>query len=490
MTDEPTVSMSALRRLYEISARISGGRSVRETMQAVVDGVVAGLGFGVAVVNLRHPDGTFEVIAVAGPPEVRAALTGRRSPGDAFDREFDLADAWGRLRFVPHDRLPEDEVEGWVPDVPVSDSPDAWHPLDALFAPLHSLDGEFVGVLSVDLPDHGMRPEREQREMLEMFAMQAGIAIDTARLTEQLRREEARLREEQARLAASEEALRLAFEGSATGMAMIGLSPPDTGRYLRVNDAYCRITGYPREHLLAGSAGDLVDPDEREQVREMLGRAAAGERTSAYRAERRMRRGDGTTMWVRVVGTIIDPADTTMRSIMVHLEDITERKEAEQALERHALHDPLTGLPNRRQLDARLEMAIERARRTGSPGALLFCDLDRFKPVNDAFGHDAGDEALRTVAARLLGEVRSRDMVARLGGDEFVVVAEDIGADDVAALTRRLGDAMAQPLPGTGAVLGVSIGVAVLDGDSGDAESVLQLADRQMYAAKERARAR
>ena len=137
---------------------MGAGRSLAETLQAVVDGVVDGLGFGIAVLNLRQPDGKFEVIAVAGSPEAREALLGTVSSADIFDAEFAIADHWGRLRFVPHERLPEGEVVGWVPDLPVSVDPAAWHPLDALFAPLYSPDGELVGMLAVDLPEDQRRP--------------------------------------------------------------------------------------------------------------------------------------------------------------------------------------------------------------------------------------------------------------------------------------------------------------------------------------------
>ncbi len=121
MHNEPTVRLTAVRRLYEVSARMGAGRSLAETLQAVIDGVVDGLGFGIAVLNLRQPDGKFEVIAVSGSPEAREALLGTISAADIFDGEFAIADEWGGLRFVPHERLPEGDVVGWVPDVPVSD---------------------------------------------------------------------------------------------------------------------------------------------------------------------------------------------------------------------------------------------------------------------------------------------------------------------------------------------------------------------------------
>ncbi len=222
MQNEPTVRMTAVRRLYEVSARMGAGRSLAETLQAVVDGVVDGLGFGIAVLNLRLPDGKFEVISVAGSHEAKEALLGTVSAADIFDAEFDIADKWGALRFVPHERLPEGDVVGWVPEIPVSTEPDAWHPLDALFAPLHSSDGELVGMLSVDLPEDQRRPGQIHRELLEIFATQAGLAIDKARLTDQLLAEKARLE-------ASETTFRLVFEGAGNGMATVAFDGPDRG---------------------------------------------------------------------------------------------------------------------------------------------------------------------------------------------------------------------------------------------------------------------
>ena len=236
---ELAVRMSGLRRLYELIGRINGGRSVSAVLQSVVDGVVEGLGFGVAVVNLVHADGSFEVVAVAGSDDARAVLLGSCSPRGAFDAEFAVAEHWGGLRFVPHDRIPEEAITGWIPPADADlavDDPDAWHPWDALFAPLTAPSGELVGMLSVDLPHDGRRPGLLQRELLEMFATQAGIAVDNARLSERLR--------------ASEASFRLAFDGAATAMTMTSLDPRDAGRFLRVNDAMCALTGYTASELI------------------------------------------------------------------------------------------------------------------------------------------------------------------------------------------------------------------------------------------------
>jgi diguanylate cyclase (GGDEF)-like protein/PAS domain S-box-containing protein len=473
--NEPTVTVAALRRLYEVSARMAAGRSLSETLQAVVDGVVNGLGFGIAVLNLRHPDGKFEVIAVAGSPDARAALLGTVSAADIFDAEFVLADSWGRLRFVPHERLPEGDPVGWVPDLPVSDDPDAWHPLDALFAPLYASEGELVGMLSVDLPEDNRRPGPVHRELLEIFATQAGLAIDKARLTDQLMAEKARLE-------ASEATFRLAFEGSGNGMATISFDPPDTGRLLRVNAALTRITGLDGDELVGTNVAGFLDEPDFTAIREGLG-SAGGE---PYRFELPYHRADGTDVWLAGTATVVDPGATGRRFVLAQIDDVTARKDAERTLQHHASHDPLTGLPNRRLLAQRFRAASQRCLETGLDGALLFCDLDHFKTINDKYGHDAGDRALRQIAQRMLDQVRHGDTVARLGGDEFAILAEDISADDLTALTNRLVDAIGEPLPGVDVQISASIGAAVLDAGSVSLDALLRAADHEMYDVKRR----
>ncbi|GAA2839230.1 diguanylate cyclase CdgB [Kribbella solani] len=473
--NEQTVRLTAVRRLYEVSARMGAGRSLAETLQAVVEGVVDGLGFGIAVLNLRHPDGKFEVIAVSGSPEAREALLGTVSAADIFDAEFAIADAWGKLRFVPHERLPEGEVIGWVPDLPVSDDPEAWHPLDALFAPLYSSDGELVGMLSVDLPEDQRRPGPVHRELLEIFATQAGLAIDKARLTD-------RLLAEKTRLEASEATFRLVFEGAGNGMATIGFDGAERGLMLRVNDAFCRITGYPADQLLGARLATFLRDVEPEQTRTELEQLAGG----TLRFERVFRQPGGNDIWLGGTAALVAQGAGQPRILLIQIDDVTARKDAERELRHHAAHDPLTGLPNRRLLQHRFTKVLARTRTTGRPGALLFCDLNHFKLVNDSYGHEAGDRALRDIATRLTNAVRHGDTVARLGGDEFAVLAEDIAGDDLATLITRLESAVSLPLDNITIQVTTSVGSVPITPTTTDLTALLHQADQAMYTAKNR----
>ena len=160
---------------------------------------------------------------------------------------------------------------------------------------------------------------------------------------------------------------------------------------------------------------------------------------------------------------------------------------AAEAMRAEALHDPLTGLPNRALLLDRLAQATARARRAGTLAAVLFIDLDRFKLVNDSFGHATGDELLVAVGRRLRTELRASDTVARLGGDEFALVAEDVGAPvDALEIAERLIGALDEPFTVAGRELyvGASIGIAMSEGED-DPEELLRCADTAMYRAKQ-----
>ncbi len=171
--------------------------------------------------------------------------------------------------------------------------------------------------------------------------------------------------------------------------------------------------------------------------------------------------------------------------LTVYFRDVTERRRAEDELRHQALHDSLTGLPNRSLLADRVEQGILQAQRAKTGLALLLLDLDRFKEINDTFGHQHGDEVLRQVAERLRQVLRTTDTVARLGGDEFAIVLPG-GGDDALVVAHKIAQEMQRPVAveGQSVHLGASIGVALYSAHGRDLATLLRQADVAMYVAK------
>ena len=229
-----------------------------------------------------------------------------------------------------------------------------------------------------------------------------------------------------------------------------------------------------------------VRPDEARVVFERA-LAAGGSVVSAELP----RQVDGQELWlgVRLVDLTDDP---DVRGVVVHATDITERKRAEQTLAHQAFHDGLTGLANRALFADRVEQALRHNARRGDTAAVVFIDLDGFKEVNDALGHQAGDVLLQQVAGRLQATVRTGDTLARLGGDEFAILVEQItGADEARAAGDRVLAALGGPVRIGNQVVSVSgsVGVSISDGEA-TRDSLVRDADIAMYAAKSAGRGR
>lgn len=189
-----STGVQALRRLSELMNRASGQESLQDVLDLIVEGAADVVGFRVAAISLVQPDGDLEVVAVAGDAGARRELMGRRTPRGLVEAEFEIAEQWGTLRFVPADRLPPTSQPGWVAEgweVSAIGEPDSWDPLDTLLAPFYDVAGTWLGMITVDLPLSGRRPDEVQQGLLEVFANQAGIAINGARqrlaLAEQVR---------------------------------------------------------------------------------------------------------------------------------------------------------------------------------------------------------------------------------------------------------------------------------------------------------------
>jgi len=273
----------------------------------------------------------------------------------------------------------------------------------------------------------------------------------------------------------------LTMEHAPIGIALVSLD----GRFLRVNRALSDFLGRTPAELDRRSVHEVSDPDDALHHADLLSRTI-DRQLSGYRLEMRFRRGDGCAVWGDVaVALIPDDAGGPLHCI-VEIVDVTQRKVDEEGLRRQALLDPLTGVANRAGLERTIEHAQQVAAVTGTGVGLIFVDLDRFKPVNDRFGHAVGDEVLRTVACRLQAALRPGDAVARVGGDEFVIVCGRIsGAATTTAVLCRLRDALRRPMICGGHCIEIdaSFGIHVMDWEEAASAGITR-ADEAMYAAK------
>jgi diguanylate cyclase (GGDEF)-like protein/PAS domain S-box-containing protein len=285
------------------------------------------------------------------------------------------------------------------------------------------------------------------------------------------------------------EARSRAESAESTLRAIIRSSPVPIIR----TDTHGRVTSWnPAAHLTLGWAenevlGQLppfVGPDDRHQFDEIIRRVMRWE--SPTGVEMRRQRKDGSWIDLSLSAAPLFDSQGHITAVMAVLVDITERKQAEAALEHRALHDPLTDLPNRALLFDRLQIAIASAARENSCFALCVMDLDRFKEVNDTCGHEVGDQLLQEVARRLRSLLRESDTVARLGGDEFAILlpgADEEGAALTATKVRQAlvfgeGDCLQVP------TVSSSIGCSCFPRDGTDTGELLRKADKAMYVAK------
>lgn len=334
----------------------------------------------------------------------------------------------------------------------------------AVLVPLQLADGTLLGLLAGNHPDP-YRFGPEHLILLERLAVPAAAAIDRARMADRERVETDRLRQ-----------LLRAVEQVGDGVAM---TAQDRRTYTYVNAAFARMHGYQPAEMVGRMMDDLQPaPTDGLECLRLVDRA--GMEGSARGPLVRYRR-DGTAFCVDMTATRVADADERA-GIVISLHDMTERRQLEDQLRHQAFHDPLTGLANRAELTSALQAQLS----TGAGSfALLFCDLDRFKAVNDGLGHAVGDTVLVQVARRLHGVVRDGDLIARLGGDEFAALVPAVNPEQAVAYAQRLIGCLAEPISvgGRNVHLGMSIGVALGTGAE-DADALLAAADAAMYRAK------
>jgi diguanylate cyclase (GGDEF)-like protein/PAS domain S-box-containing protein len=279
----------------------------------------------------------------------------------------------------------------------------------------------------------------------------------------------------------AEERFRKAFDDSRVGMALVDLD----GTFQRVNRALAEICGQSESSLLGKRFGEIIYSDDRERDVEALAQVAAGE-SYGYRGETRAQHTRGHAVWISLTVSPVYDSHGVLGYLIAQMEDISERKESEERLTRQALHDSLTGLPNRTLFADRVRMAT--ARRSSQGFAIIYLDLDGFKLVNDTLGHAAGDHVLVEVARRLERLLRAGDTLARLSGDEFALLCEGVGEGEAKAIADRVIAALTEPIyvqdreVVQAASIGISLygpGVSIYEPDE-----MLGEADVAMYRAK------
>ncbi len=285
----------------------------------------------------------------------------------------------------------------------------------------------------------------------------------------------------QAALRASDARFRALFTDAA-----VGIGVGDTaGNILDVNPALVKMLGYPPADFRRRNVADFLHPDDAAEVWEDYRDLVEGHRES-FRTEKRFYRADGTAIWTHLTVSLIRGEDGAPRYQVAIIEDVTERHRLQDRLSYQANHDPLTGLPNRAMFLDRLTAALH-ADRPGGQVGLCFLDLDSFKVINDSLGHSVGDQLLVAVSDRLAAELGHGDLIARVGGDEFVVlVAPSTGREQLTALTERLLDALAVPIPIEGHHLSLSVSIGVVEAPAGGTTptDLIRAADITLQQAK------
>ncbi len=370
---------------------------------------------------------------------------------------------------VPRDQLPGRDLAELLPELLPGQTPDRVTAIGE-----RMLEGEHPRSFATS----GMRSDGETFDLSVTPAVRRdtgghflGITLILREATPELEAERA-LRESEARYRAIAET---AQEG------ILAVSPD--GDILFANSRLTEIVGLSMDEVYAlGRRGMFAPAAAARAARRLAARHPAA---GPERSDLPYRHPDGTDRVLHVSASALTAADGSVIGSLAMVSDVTEQRAAEQTLRRQALHDALTGLPNRLLFVDRLNTAAARQRRADGGGvAVLFLDLDHFKRINDTHGHQVGDRVLVEVAARLEHAVRDTDTVARLGGDEFAVICEGADSATSALVAARIQQAFKEPLLVEGEPLEVSLSIGVALSPPLAAEDLLRFADTAMYQAK------
>ncbi|MDX8379390.1 MAG: diguanylate cyclase [Gallionella sp.] len=374
-------------------------------------------------------------------------------------------------------------------------NPDRWRAIANTYADIgllpknFPLDNFLYDVIELDM-------KWLYRDLFAALFLMLGVfvvALYILRTNRSLKLNLIKLSDTQQALAKSEQHYRLLIENMRD---VVWILDPYTFRYHYVSPSVERLRGYTVEEVMCTSMDALLTPKYAKALKEkrqgyldafLSGNAAE----KVYVEEFQQLHKNGRAVWVEATATYYRNEETGRVEIHGVTRDITERKAVQDAIQLRAMHDLLTGLPSRKLLSDRVQQAFFAAKRDHKQAALMFVDLDRFKPVNDTLGHDVGDRLLKWVADRLLACVRESDTVARVGGDEFIVLLRTIeSTDEAMRIAEKIRTALDLPfeLDDDRLKISCSVGVALYP-EHGEDEIVLtKHADVAMYRAKTQGR--
>jgi diguanylate cyclase (GGDEF)-like protein len=508
-------STRTLRGLIEVTRLARAGGSLTERLGELARTIGDSLDYATVAITLYRPAwDDFRVTAVSGREQARSTLLGctrtREDYRPLLDDRFMRRGAY----VIPagaHDWSRSGTVYS-PPVEPVPDDPGAWHPEDVLLVVLKASDGSLLGVMSVDEPASLRRPDDDDLDVLVTVADHVALAIEDAQTNEMAAQNRAGLQHllrVSLRLADThsvDEILQPVADAIRRALGFervsIELKHPDEDGFVPRSSAGWGSAGPPPCGLTAESIAQLLDPEYEVEGCYLLPFEVATSRVAQTRYASTLN-GSGPRAWRRhcLVVPLIDrwgqlqgfiwPDDPADRLLPTRERMQTLRLFANQAatalesaarfeeLQFLADHDSLTRLPNRRAFVRQLEAETARSQRYGTPFALVLCDLDRFKELNDRAGHLVGDDHLIRFASRLTASIRRTDFAYRIGGDEFALILVEASDPEARVVIERVGATVADGNP----ALDASFGVAIFE-EQGNSDDLFRSADAAMYAAK------
>ena len=519
----PTIS--PLRGLVEVTRLLRAREDLPALLDAVARTIGESLGYRTVAINLYRPAwDDFEVTTVCGNAEARETLLGNARPGDDWNvllsERFERRGAY----VVPSGSVDWGSLgPSYVPEGEATSDPDAWDPEDALFVAMRDQHGNLLGILSVDEPASGRRPTDDDLDVLVSLADHAALALEAAKESAASTRHQRALEE---LLAVSSritgetsnaEILRRVCTGICDALdfqnVCAALVDPQTGAVVPQAAAGWQLEELRRRELVSvAQLEPLLDDAFLQEGCYLLtheeARARLADDVEFYPSQLNgrgpwawnrhwlivpLRDGRGALLgiiWVDNPRDRLLPSADRLQALRIFANDAS----AALVSGRHlgelrflADHDPLTRLLNRRAFVNRLDGEVARAGRYGRTFGLVIADLDRFKQLNDRYGHAAGDEALVAFADVLVESLRKPDDAFRIGGDEFAVLVAEATEEDMRQVVARV-ETLLKKLAAGGEAwvseVSASFGSAACPEDAGDAQALFRLADEALYEAK------